>query len=254
MNNVLQFLKKGNRIHIKEKNKGKFTSYCGGKVTDECIRKAKNSGNPTLVKRATFAQNSRKWKHQKGGYIIKSQEGTKFNFSKITDFLNSDQGELAIQGISQIINKINDTKMEQKLQDWKEHYLKSVTPNTDQYYQKVEDEENQLKQMNPDYNPSPIDTAYKANKLAQEDYLQQRQAAEQEADQYIREQLSNNQGYGDLLSTGLGLVGSFLSKKSNNSSINQTKPNYSNNWTKPNYSNNYTFKLSSFWDNPTLQQ
>ena len=60
-------LKKGGDIHIKEKNKGKFTSYCGGKVTSACIAKAKASGNPTLVKRATFADNARKWKHQFGG-------------------------------------------------------------------------------------------------------------------------------------------------------------------------------------------
>ena len=50
-------------IHIKKQNRGKFTDYCGGKVTDECIRKAKASGNPKLVKRATFAANARKWKH-----------------------------------------------------------------------------------------------------------------------------------------------------------------------------------------------
>jgi hypothetical protein len=29
--------KKGSKIHIKKKNRGKFTEYCGGKVTDECI-------------------------------------------------------------------------------------------------------------------------------------------------------------------------------------------------------------------------
>ena len=64
-------LKKGNKIYIKPKNRGKFTKYCHGKVTDECIRKAKASGNPTLVKRATFAQNSRHWsKHKNGGQII----------------------------------------------------------------------------------------------------------------------------------------------------------------------------------------
>ena len=59
------FLKKGGKsgIHIKKKNRGKFTDYCGGKVTDACIRRAKASGNPTLVKRATFAANARKWKH-----------------------------------------------------------------------------------------------------------------------------------------------------------------------------------------------
>ena len=27
----------GTGIHIKKKNRGKFTSYCGGKVTDACI-------------------------------------------------------------------------------------------------------------------------------------------------------------------------------------------------------------------------
>lgn len=64
---ILEFLKKGNKIYIKPKNRGKFTKYCHGKVTDECIRKAKASGNPTLVKRATFAQNARRWKHKKGG-------------------------------------------------------------------------------------------------------------------------------------------------------------------------------------------
>lgn len=67
---MLQLLKKGSGIHIKKKNRGKFTEYCGGTVTDACIRRAKSSGNPTLVKRATFAANARKWKHQEGGTII----------------------------------------------------------------------------------------------------------------------------------------------------------------------------------------
>ena len=68
MNAIEQF-KQGSRIHIKKKNRGKFTAYCGGNVTSACIAKAKASGNPTLIKRATFAQNSRKWKHQKGGKL-----------------------------------------------------------------------------------------------------------------------------------------------------------------------------------------
>lgn len=65
----IPFYKKGSGIHIKKKNRGKFTEYCGGKVTQECINKAKKSKNPTLRKRATFAQNSRKWKHQEGGVL-----------------------------------------------------------------------------------------------------------------------------------------------------------------------------------------
>ena len=65
------YLKKGSGIHIKKKNRGKFTEYCGGEVTDKCIQKAKKSKNPTLRKRATFAQNSRSWskKHFLGGVI-----------------------------------------------------------------------------------------------------------------------------------------------------------------------------------------
>lgn len=53
-------LKAGGKIEIKPENKGKFTEYCGGKVTQECITKGKNSPNPTIVKRATFADNTRK--------------------------------------------------------------------------------------------------------------------------------------------------------------------------------------------------
>lgn len=54
-------------IHIKEENRGKFTEYCGGKVTQECINKGKNSPDPAVRKRATFAQNVRKFKHENGG-------------------------------------------------------------------------------------------------------------------------------------------------------------------------------------------
>ena len=48
-------------IKIKESNKGKFTKYCNGKVTQECINRAKKSGNKKLIKRAVFAENSKKW-------------------------------------------------------------------------------------------------------------------------------------------------------------------------------------------------
>lgn len=70
------------KIHIKEKSKGKFTSYCNGKVTQSCIDKAKKSGNKTLIKRATFAENVRKWKHDKGG-IFKAEDGLKFYNTKL---------------------------------------------------------------------------------------------------------------------------------------------------------------------------
>ena len=67
-------LKKGG-IHIKKKNRGKFTEYCGGKVTEECIARGKRSKNPLTRKRANFASVVRKWKHENGG-ILKAQGGT----------------------------------------------------------------------------------------------------------------------------------------------------------------------------------
>ena len=57
----IPFYKKGSKIKIKEKNKGSFTKYCKGKVTEECIRKGKNSPNPKIRKKATFAANARRW-------------------------------------------------------------------------------------------------------------------------------------------------------------------------------------------------
>ena len=70
--NILELLKNGSGIHIKKKNRGKFTSYCGGKVTDECIQKGKNSSNPAIRKRATFADNARHFKHRLGGSIVEA--------------------------------------------------------------------------------------------------------------------------------------------------------------------------------------
>lgn len=68
---TLQSLKKGGKIHIKKENRGKFTSYCGGKVTSECIARGKNSPNPAIRKRATFAANVRSWAKKKafGGLL-----------------------------------------------------------------------------------------------------------------------------------------------------------------------------------------
>ena len=104
--NILEFLKNGSGIHIKEKNKGKFTSYCGGKVTDECIQKGKNSSNPAIRKRATFAANSRKWKHEKGG-LLKFEEGGK-NGAPSTKFLSKQWFKKAGNTINNIGNNIGD--------------------------------------------------------------------------------------------------------------------------------------------------
>lgn len=66
--NTYNAFAEGGGIHIKKKNRGKFTEYCGGKVTEACIRRGKNSSNPTTRKRATFAQNVRNW-NAFGGWL-----------------------------------------------------------------------------------------------------------------------------------------------------------------------------------------
>ena len=50
-------------IEIKEKNKGKFTEYCEGKVTKECIEEGLASKSADVSKRANFARNARKFDH-----------------------------------------------------------------------------------------------------------------------------------------------------------------------------------------------
>ena len=56
-----------NGIHIKPKNKGKFNALKKrtGKTTEELT----HSKNPLTKKRAIFAQNAAKWKHEYGGYM-----------------------------------------------------------------------------------------------------------------------------------------------------------------------------------------
>lgn len=66
------FLKQGGTIHIKPENKGKFTAT--KKATGKSTEELTHSKNPITKKRAIFAQNSAKWKHQEGG-IIKFQQG-----------------------------------------------------------------------------------------------------------------------------------------------------------------------------------
>lgn len=60
---------KGGKIHIKKANRGKFTEYCGGKVTSGCIARGKKSRSAAVRKRAAFAANARKWHHALGGCL-----------------------------------------------------------------------------------------------------------------------------------------------------------------------------------------
>ena len=67
MNDTILYWKKGSGIHIKPENKGKFTATM--KRTGKTAEQLAHSKNPLTRKRAIFALNARKWKHQKGGSI-----------------------------------------------------------------------------------------------------------------------------------------------------------------------------------------
>lgn len=85
---ILQFLKNGSGIHIKKENRGKFTDYCGGKVTSECIAKGKRSSNPAIRKRATFADNARHFKHRLGGSIVEAFKLRRQILSSLNNMIN----------------------------------------------------------------------------------------------------------------------------------------------------------------------
>ena len=97
--------KKGGKIHIKKANRGKFTDYCGGKVTSECIARGKASSSPTIRKRATFAANARKWKHENGGTIEKYQLGKLFRpFARRFGNLGTLRKSLSMQKAAELLD------------------------------------------------------------------------------------------------------------------------------------------------------
>ena len=66
--------KKGGNIHIKKKNRGKFTASAkrAGMGVQEFARHVlanKSKYSSTLIKRANFARNAKKFKHKSGGII-----------------------------------------------------------------------------------------------------------------------------------------------------------------------------------------
>ena len=73
-NILLPRYKKGHKIHIKKKNRGKFTASAkrAGQSVQEHARSVLNNPNATPLqkKRANFARNAAKWKHQDGGTLF----------------------------------------------------------------------------------------------------------------------------------------------------------------------------------------
>lgn len=74
LSDLIYILKKGGSIHIKKKNRGKFTESAkrAGMGVQEYARHVlanKDEYSSTLVKRANFARNAKKFKHEDGGVL-----------------------------------------------------------------------------------------------------------------------------------------------------------------------------------------
>lgn len=72
----IPYFKNGSGIHIKKQNRGKFTASAKahGMGVQEFASKVLNNKedySPTLVKRANFARNAKKFKHKEGSKIHK---------------------------------------------------------------------------------------------------------------------------------------------------------------------------------------
>lgn len=73
----------------KKGTKGTFTSYCGGKVTEECIKRGLASSNPTTRKRAAFAKAMHHIAKKKtGGDVPGQYEGLGYLQRHNADFIN----------------------------------------------------------------------------------------------------------------------------------------------------------------------
>lgn len=111
---MVHLLKRGSGIHIKKSHEGRFTEYCGGNVTEECIRRGKNSPDPKIRKQAVFAQNARKFKHQDGGSIYgASQIQTNGNLSQQW----KQQQQMAAQNFNQSMEQKKQLDEMKRMQD-----------------------------------------------------------------------------------------------------------------------------------------
>ena len=68
-----KWIQKANRQMKRKGTVGAFTKYCGGRVTQSCIDRAKNSDDPTLRRRAQFAENMRGLGSRKGREGIRAR-------------------------------------------------------------------------------------------------------------------------------------------------------------------------------------
>lgn len=84
----------GGKIHIKPENRGKFTAL--KERTGHSATWFKEHGTPSQKKMATFALNSRHWRHENGGFLHTYNEG--YQLGQTYDLSEEEVNELIRQG------------------------------------------------------------------------------------------------------------------------------------------------------------
>lgn len=134
----IPILKKGG-IHIKKKNRGKFTESAnragmGVQEFANHVLANKDKYSPILVKRANFARNSKKFKHENGG-ILKAQGGTRNLFSikpgsPLDQAWQTANEKLKYPGVKQIVGPDGNKVAIRSEESLKPVYISEYLPGT----------------------------------------------------------------------------------------------------------------------------
>lgn len=134
----IPILKKGG-IHIKKKNRGKFTESAnragmGVQEFANHVLANKDKYSPTLVKRANFARNAKKFKHECGG-ILKAQQGTGNLFSikpgsPLDQAWQAANEKLKYPGVKQIVGPDGNKVAIRSEESLKPVYISEYLPGT----------------------------------------------------------------------------------------------------------------------------
>lgn len=112
LSDLIYILKKGGSIHIKKKNRGKFTESAkrAGMGVQEYARHIlanKDKYSSTLVKRANFARNAKKFKHEDGG-IIKYQNPSMVLPEIVTSQTKKIWNSEPVKKVRNVVTEVND--------------------------------------------------------------------------------------------------------------------------------------------------
>ena len=240
MNNVVEKFKKGSKIHIKESQKGSFTKWCGGNVTSECIQRGKNSSNPKIRKKATFAANARKWKHKEGGSIEKLEKGSWIKDS--LSFLNkSGLGKTLLEGGLSFLQSNSQNKSIAGATDVAKAELDKEKQEASDYALQMATKKAQEMQLMDPNNPNAFRGSIVQNYIRQQLYNEYLNSINQDIanrkaqlDMQSQQMQSENTSgaISGIIQSGLGVVGNLLGGKKDTPSTNSTTYNGTSSSTK----------------------